>query len=99
MRSLAIKKGYKLNEYGLFEKETEKYVAGKTEEEIYNKLGLGYIEPELREKRGELEAAKKKQLPKLVGYNDILGDFHVHSNWSDGGNSIEEIATISKNLG
>lgn len=99
MRSLAIKKGYKLNEYGLFEKETEKYVAGKTEEEIYNKLGLEYIEPELRENRGELETAKKKQLPKLVGYNDILGDFHVHSNWSDGGNSIEEIATISKNLG
>ena len=99
MRSLAIKKGFKLNEYGLFDKETETYIAGKTEEEIYNKLGLDYIEPELRENSDEIEAAKKKQLPKLVGYDDILGDFHVHSNWSDGSNSIEEIVQVAKNLG
>lgn len=99
MRSLAIKKGFKLNEYGLFDKETETYIAGKTEEEIYNKLGLDYIEPELRENSGEIEAAKKKQLPKLVGYDDILGDFHAHSNWSDGSNSIEEIVQVAKNLG
>ena len=99
MRSLAIKKGFKLNEYGLFDKETETYIAGKTEEEIYNKLGLDYIEPELRENSGEIEAAKKKQLPKLVGYDDILGDFHVHSNWSDGSNSIEEIVQVAKNFG
>ena len=99
MRSLAIKKGFKLNEYGLFDKETETYIAGKTEEEIYNKLDLDYIEPELRENSGEIEAAKKKQLPKLVGYDDILGDFHVHSNWSDGSNSIEEIVQVAKNFG
>jgi len=99
MRSLAIKKGFKLNEYGLFDKETETCIAGKTEEEIYNKLGLDYIEPELRENSGEIEAAKKEQLPKLVGYDDILGDFHVHSNWSDGSNSIEEIVQVAKNLG
>lgn len=99
MRSLAIKKGFKLNEYGLFDKETETYIVGKTEEEIYNKLGLDYIEPELRENSGEIEAAKKKQLPNLVGYNDILGDFHVHSDWSDGRNSIEEIVQVAKNLG
>ncbi len=99
MRSLAIKKGFKLNEYGLFDKETETYIVGKTEEEIYNKLDLDYIEPELRENSDEIEAAKKKQLPKLVGYDDILGDFHVHSNWSDGSNSIEEIVQVAKNLG
>ena len=99
MRSLAIKKGFKLNEYGLFDKETETYITGKTEGEIYNKLDLDYIEPELRENSGEIEAAKKKQLPNLVGYDDILGDFHVHSNWSDGGNSIEEIVEVAKNLG
>ncbi|MCK4996545.1 MAG: hypothetical protein KAR55_06615, partial [Thermoplasmatales archaeon] len=66
MRSIAIKKGLKLNEYGLFNKETEAYVVGKSEEEIYNKLGLSYIEPELRENRGEIDVAAKKQLPKLV---------------------------------
>ncbi len=99
MRSLAIKKGFKLNEYGLFDKETETYITGKTEGEIYNKLDLDYIEPELRENSGEIEAAKKKQLPNLVGYNDILGDFHVHSDWSDGSNSIEEIVQVAKNFG
>ena len=99
MRSLAIKKGYKLSEYGLFNKKTDKYVVGRTEEEIYHKLGLDYIEPELRENSGEIEAAKDKKLPKLVGYDDILGDFHVHSNLSDGTNSIEEIAQASKSLG
>ena len=99
MRGLAIKKGYKLNEYGLFDKETEQYVVGRTEMEIYNKLGLDYIEPELRENRGEFEAAKKKTLPDLVEYGDIRGDFHVHSNWSDGINSIEEIVEGAKNLG
>ena len=99
MRGLAIKKDFKLNEYGLFDKETETYITGKTEGEIYNKLDLDYIEPELRENSGEIEAAKKKQLPNLVGYEDILGDFHVHSNWSDGSNSIEEIVEVTKNLG
>jgi len=99
MRSLAIKKGYKLNEYGLFDKETEQYVVGRTEAEIYNKLDLDYIEPELRENRGELDSAKKKQLPHLVDYKDINGDFHVHSDWSDGSNSIEEIVEGAKNLG
>jgi len=99
MRSLAIKKGYKLNEYGLFKKKTDKYIAGKTEEDIYNKLGLSYIEPELRENRGEIESAKKRKLPKLVKYDEIQGDFHVHSNWSDGNDSIETIAKYAKNLG
>ena len=94
LRSLAIKKGFKLNEYGLFDKKNEKYVAGKTEEEIYKKIGLQYIEPELRENRGEFEAVQKKiPLPHLVRYDDIHGDFHVHSSWSDGTDSIKTIAS------
>ena len=99
MRSLAIKKGYKLNEYGLFKKQNDKYVVGKTEGEIYKKLGLPYIEPELRENRGEIETGKNRNLPDLVEYTDILGDFHVHSIWSDGSDSIETIAQFAKKLG
>lgn len=96
LRGFAIRNGYKLNEYGLFDKTTEKYVAGKTEEEIYKKIGFPYIEPELRENRGEFEAAKKKKLPNLVGFDEINGDFHVHSFWSDGSDSIENIATAAQ---
>ena len=99
MRSIAIKKGLKLNEYGLFDKKTDKYVVGKTEKEVYNKLGLPYIEPELRENSGEIETASKNKLPKLVEYNDIKGDFHVHSLWSDGAESIENLARHSKEIG
>lgn len=99
LRNLAIKKGYKLNEYGLFDKTTDKYIAGKTEEDIYKKIGFPYIEPELRENRGEFEAAAKKKLPKLVGYNEINGDFHVHSLWSDGSDPIEAIATAAHQRG
>jgi len=96
LRGLAIRKGYKLNEYGLFDKNTEKYISGKSEEEIYKKVGFPYIEPELRENRGEFEAAKKKKLPNLVGYDEINGDFHVHSSWSDGSDSIETIASVAQ---
>ncbi len=99
MRSLAIKRGYKLNEYGLFEKESEKYIVGKNEEEIYTKLGLSYIEPELRENRGEVEVAAKNKLPKLVKYGDIEGDLHIHSNMSDGNETIENIVRSAKKIG
>ena len=99
MRSLAIKKGYKLNEYGLFKKDTEKYIVGKNEEEIYKKLGLSYIEPELRENRGEIEVAAKNKLPKLVEFSDIKGDLHVHSNMSDGDKTIEDMALSAKKMG
>jgi DNA polymerase (family 10) len=98
MRSLAIKQGYKLNEYGLFNKKTEKYIVGKDEIDIYKKLGLQYIESELRENRGEIETAAKNKLPKLINYNDIKGDLHIHSNWSDGFETIETIADSCKNM-
>lgn len=99
LRGIAIKKGYKLSEYGVFKKDTDEYVVGKNEREVYNKLGLAYIEPELRENRGEIDAAKKNRLPKLIGYDDLKGDFHVHSNWSDGSESIEDIAVFAKKQG
>lgn len=99
LRGFAIRKGFKLNEYGLFDKNTEEYIAGRTEEEIYKKIGFPYIEPELRENRGEFEAAKNNELPALVGYKEIKGDFHVHSEWSDGSDSIETIATAAQQLG
>jgi DNA polymerase (family 10) len=99
MRSIAIKQGFKLNEYGLFEKDTEKYIVGKTEDEIYDKLGLSYIEPELRENRGEIEKASVKKLPKLVEYNELKGDLHIHSNYSDGFDSIDSLASHAQRMG
>jgi len=99
MRSIAIKKNLKLNEYGLFDKKTGEYIVGRTEREIYNKLDLAYVEPELRENRGEIETALKGELPDIVKYSDIKGDLHVHSRWSDGTDSIEDIATKAQILG
>jgi len=99
MRSIAIKKGYRLNEYGLFEKDTENFVTGQVEKDVYSALGLDYIEPELRENMGEIEAASKGKLPQLVEHKDIRGDLHVHSIYSDGTDTIENIATCAKKLG
>lgn len=98
IRKLAQEKGWKLSEYGLFKE--KKRIAGKTEKEVYKKLGLDFIEPELREDRGEIEAALEKRLPKLVGEKDLKGIFHVHSKWSkDAVGEIEEIARRAQKLG
>jgi DNA polymerase (family 10) len=97
LRQLAIKKGLKINEYGVFRK--EKFVAGESEEEIFKLLGMAYIEPELREDNGEIELARKSQLPSLIKPQDIKGDLHVHSQWSDGSNSIAEMANAARGLG
>lgn len=97
LRHIAIKKGLKLNEYGIFRK--NKMVAGKTEEDMYKALGLPYIFPELREDRGEVERAAEGVLPRLVELEDIKGDLHVHSTWSDGGSSIEEIVIKARGMG
>ena len=99
LRSMAIKKGLKISEYGVFKKENGEYVAGKNEKEVYNAIGLPYIEPELREDRGEIEAAQKNDLPKLVKYGEIRGDLHIHSEWSDGSNSIQEIVSQARKMG
>ena len=97
LRQLAIKNGLKLNEYGIFR--GEKRIAGKTEKDMYKALGISYIEPELREDRGEIEAGLNDALPDLVEIKDIKGDLHVHSTWSDGGSSIEEIVVKAISLG
>lgn len=94
LREIAIKKGWKLNEYGLFSVRGKKeiYIAGRTEEEIYKKLGMDYIEPEMRENTGEIELAMKHSLPAVIGYGDLRGDLQVQTSWTDGANSIEEMA-------
>lgn len=97
LRRIAQDKKWKLNEYGLFE--GTRAIAGKDEKEIYETLGLEWIPPELRENTGEIEAAAKRKLPKLVGYDDLKGDTQVHSTWTDGLNSIEEMALEAKKAG
>lgn len=97
LRKLAIQRGLKINEYGVFKK--NKYIVGETEEGIFKFLGMSYVEPELREDAGEVELALKHELPALIGLKDIKGDLHVHSRWSDGGNSIEEMVEAAKAKG
>ena len=99
LRKIAIKKRMKLSEYGVFSKRTKKFLAGKTEEECYKKLGLRYIEPEIREEEGEIELAAKGKLPRLIGYNELKGDLQMHTKYSDGNNSIMEMAQAAKKLG
>ncbi len=91
LRDLAKGRGLKLNEYGIFKEKTGEKIGGREEEDIYSILGLQYVPPELREDRGEVEVAKEGRIPKLIELKEIKGDFHIHSKWSDGGNSIEEI--------
>jgi len=97
VRKIAIKLGYKLNEYGLF-KGFER-IAGRDEEEVYKALGMQWIPPELRENRGEVEAALNKSLPKIVEYDEVKGDLQMHTKWSDGANTIEEMIIEAKKLG
>lgn len=97
LRQIAVEQGYKLNEYGLFKK--DKIVAGETEEEIYEKLGLKWMEPELRTNRGEIEAAQNGGLPELISYSAVRGDLQVHTNWTDGEYTIREMAEAAKKCG
>ncbi len=91
LRDMAKGRGLKLNEYGIFSEKNGEKIGGKEEDDVYRILELQYVPPELREDRGEVEAAKEGRIPKLVELKEIKGDFHIHSKWSDGGNSIEEI--------
>jgi DNA polymerase (family 10) len=96
LREIAKEKGLKINEYGVYKADTEEKIAGETEESVYEAVGMVWIPPELREDRGEIEAALEKKLPKLVELKDIKGDMHIHSTWSDGVNSIKDIAEFVK---
>lgn len=97
IRKLAISKGYKLSEYGLFR--NGKRIAGKDEKDIYQKLGLFYIPPELRENKGEIEEAVSNDFSDLCNLDDIKGDLHLHSTWSGGIDSIREIANYGEEMG
>ena len=104
MRQRAIQRGLRLNEYGLFKSKEETrdpklLVPCKSEEEIFEKLDLPFIEPELREDHGEFAEAQKNDLPKLIEWTDLRGSLHNHSTWSDGHNTLEEIAKFMDNLG
>ena len=99
LRKMAVGKGLKINEYGIFRVKTNKKIAGKDEKEIYAALNLAYVPPELREDKGEIDAALKDKLPHLVDLGDIKGDLHVHSKSSDGFLKLEEIASTCKDMG
>ena len=98
IRKMAVQKGLKINEYGVF-KAKEKWIAGRTEEDVYKEIGLSFIEPELREDRGEIAAARKGELPRLIKLDDIRGDLHVHTNFTDGHNTLSEMAEAAKAIG
>jgi DNA polymerase (family 10) len=98
LRTVALHKGYKLNEYGLYDKRNHQ-IAGRTEESFYTKLDLPFITPELREDNGEIEAARKDRLPKLIGYDDLKGDLQIHTSWTDGNNGITEMAQAASKAG
>ncbi|HTQ75903.1 MAG TPA: DNA polymerase/3'-5' exonuclease PolX [Burkholderiales bacterium] len=97
VRQLAQARGLKVNEYGVFR--GKKRVAGATEESVYAAVGLPYIEPELREEHGEIEAARAGRLPALIELRDLQGDLHAHTKWSDGRNSIREMALAASEQG
>ena len=99
LRDRAKRLGFKVNEYGVFRISDDHKVAGRTEEEVYRKLDLAYIEPELRENSGEIEAAEEGKLPRLIELKDIRGDLHMHTTATDGRCSILEMARAAKERG
>jgi DNA polymerase (family 10) len=97
LRKLAVKRGLKLNEYGVFK--GREYVAGRTEKAVYRQVKLPYIEPELREHRGEIDAARKGRLPELIRQADLRGDLHCHTSSTDGRDTLKTMATAARELG
>lgn len=99
LREMAMKKGLKINEYGIFREKDNKKVGGEKEEDVYRILGLPYIPPELREDQGEIEAALEGRLPEIITLEDIKGDLHVHSKWSDGSHTFEQLVDAARDYG
>ena len=98
LRDKALERGWKLNEYGLFDPD-DRPIAGATEEEIYKALGMAYVPPELRENRGEIEAALEDRLPRLIEASDLRGDVHMHTTESDGREPLETMVAAAKARG
>jgi DNA polymerase (family 10) len=99
LRRRALDRGWSLSEYGVKEESTGKNLPGSTEEDLYRMLGLQYIEPELRENTGEIEAAENDTLPRIVPYDAVKGDLHVHTLWSDGRDPVRDLAEAAKARG
>jgi DNA polymerase (family 10) len=99
LRDRAIQRGFKLNEYGLFRVDDDSRVAGETEDGIYEALGLAWIDPTIRENRGELEAAAARTLPRLVSESDLRGDLHMHTTVTDGRDDLESMVAAAHRLG
>jgi DNA polymerase (family 10) len=99
LREMAVKAGMKINEYGIFREKDNKKLGGEKEQDVYRILGLPYIPPELREDTGEIEAAMENRLPRLLELADIKGDLHVHTKWSDGSHSFEELIKAARERG
>jgi DNA polymerase (family X) len=99
LRDMAVRAGLKLNEYGIFRGKDDVRLGGEEEEDVYRVLGLPFIPPELREDLGEVEAAQSGKLPRLITAEDIRGDLHCHSNWSDGAHTFEELVQMAKAKG
>ncbi len=99
LREIAKKMGFKINEYGVFVEATGERIAGKTEESVYRALGLQFIPPEMREDWGEIELAQNHSIPELIRYDQIKGDLHIHTRYSDGSNTIEQIVLKALEMG
>lgn len=99
LREIAIKKGQKLNEYGIFDVKNDKKIAGATEQDVYDTLGLQWVPPELREDQGEIELAEGHKLPELIVDSDIKGDVHMHTMYSDGDKTAAQMAEHAQTLG
>ena len=97
LRRIAIEKGYKLNEYGVFK--GKRAIAGRTEQDVYAALGLAYVPPELRENTGEIELARAGRLPRLIAPGSLRGDLQIQTTWTDGANSIEEMVAAGRQQG
>src|SRR4030095_9513535 len=99
LRTEAVRRGLHVSEYGISDDETGTSEAFTTEEQVFERLGMQHIPPELRENRGELEVARRRELPRLIELGDIRGDLHMHTTLSDGHASVEEMAEAARELG
>ncbi|HEY6103849.1 MAG TPA: DNA polymerase/3'-5' exonuclease PolX [bacterium] len=99
IRERGVRKGLKVNEYGVYRVKDDKHLAGRTEEDVYKAIGLPWIPPEIRENQGEVELAEKGKLPRLITLEDIRGDLQMHTRWSDGAEPVEQMARVAKDRG